>query len=94
MTVPLSLAVPLNVGVVSLEGDFGALSVTVGDFVSTSNVRGSLEPGGLSSELGWLATAVYWASGRAGLASPEIHVPPIGVAVALDTGDPVAVPPR
>jgi len=51
-TLVVSLAEPLNRGVVSFDGDGGWFSVTVGELVSTTNVTGELLPGELPSELG------------------------------------------
>src|SRR5664280_3371227 len=42
VTVVMSLAVPVNDGVRSFEGEGGRFSVTVGEAVSTSNVTGLL----------------------------------------------------
>ena len=53
-----SLAVPVKEGVVSLERETGAFSVTVGAVVSTVNVTRWLAPAGFPSELSWVATAV------------------------------------
>ena len=89
----LSLADPVKDGVVLFDGDSGCFSVTVGEAVSTTNVTGTLVPGGFPSELSCLATAVYCPLGRAGLASPELQAPPVPVAVALATIDPFALLP-
>ena len=89
----VSLAVPVNDGVVSLEGDFGWSKVTVGELVSTVKVRASLEPAGFPSELSWVATAVYCPLERAGSASPEAQPPPVPAAVAVETTEPSAVAP-
>jgi hypothetical protein len=48
-----SVAVPVNDGVVTLEGVFGWFSITVGEFVSTVKVTGTLFPVAFPSELGW-----------------------------------------
>ena len=93
MTGVVSLPVPLKDGVVSLDGDFGDFSVTVGEAVSTTNVAGELTPGGFPSELSWAATAVYCPLASAGLASPDVQAPPVPVAVALATIEPFAVAP-
>ena len=55
-----SLAVPLNSGAVSLVGVSIWFNDTTGVMVITSKCIGSLLPGGLPIELGWLATAVYF----------------------------------
>src|SRR5438128_11270645 len=93
VTEVVSLAEPLNDGAVLLEGDFGWLNVTVGEVVSTMNVRGWLTPEGFPSELSCVATAVYWPLERAGLALPDTQAPLVPGAVALDTTAPVAVAP-
>src|SRR5438128_11208751 len=93
MTGVVSLAEPLKVGAVSLEGDFGSFKVTVGEVVSTMNVPGWLPPEGFPSELSCVATAVYWPLERAGLALPDTQAPLVPGAVALDTTAPVAVAP-
>jgi hypothetical protein len=59
VTAVVSLAVPVKDGVVSLEGDLGVLSVTLGAAVSTVNVTGALRPAGSPNELGSVAIAVY-----------------------------------
>jgi hypothetical protein len=89
----VSLAEPSNVGFVLLDGDTGWPSVTVGEAVSTVNVTGALTPAALPSELGCVAIAVYWPLGRGGAEGPDVHVPPVGVAVAVATTVPVAVAP-
>jgi hypothetical protein len=89
----VSLAVPVNEGVVSFVRAGGAFSVTVGGAVSILNVRDSLTPSGFPSELSCLATAVYCPSARAGLAPLELQLPPVPPAVALATGEPVALGP-
>src|SRR4029077_19464931 len=60
----------------------------------TVNVTGSLLPVGFpSSELAWVATAVYCPLDRAGVAPPEVHWAPVPVAVAIETTVPFAVAP-
>src|SRR5436190_1461987 len=93
VTVSVSLAVPLKEGVVSLDGDAGWLNVTVGEAVLTVTVRVSLRPSGLPSELGCVATAVYWPLASAGLAWPELQLLPVPSAVALETWVPSALLP-
>ena len=80
------MAVPVNDGAVTLDGDFGWFNVTVGEFVSTVNVTGRLLPVGFPRELGWYATAVYWPFDRTGVTVPEVQLPPVPVALALDRG--------
>src|SRR6202050_1691642 len=87
-TCVLALAVPVKVGVVFLDGDWGWLSMTVGGLVSTSNVTGGLVPGLLPSALGCVATAVYSPSANAGLAASDFHLPPVTVAGAFATSLP------
>src|SRR5438105_2051189 len=89
----VSLAEPLNDGAVLLDGDFTGSNVTVGEVVSTVNVRGSLTPEGLPSELSCVAIAVYWPFESAGLAWPDAKAPPVPVAVAVATTAPLAVAP-
>src|SRR5437879_12920280 len=89
-TLVVSLAEPLNGGVVSFDGDGGWFSVTVGELVSTTNVTGELLPGELPSELGWTATAVYGPLVKAGLACPELQPPPVRPAAAVETAAPPA----
>jgi len=81
-----SVAVPVNDGAVTLDGDSGWSSVTVGEFVSTVKVTGRLLPVGFPSELGWYATAVYWPFDRTGVTVPDVQLPPVPEALALDTG--------
>ena len=85
----VSLAEPLNDGAVLLDGDFTGSNVTVGEVVSTTNVTGELVPAGFPSELVWLATAVYvcFPLARLGFALPEVQLPPVDVAVALETSE-------
>jgi hypothetical protein len=92
-TVVVSLAVPVNVGFVLLDGDFGGVKPTVGGAVSTVNMIGLLAPGAFSAELGWTATAVYWPLARAGVAGCELHGPPVPLATAFETGTPSALLP-
>jgi hypothetical protein len=82
------VAVPVNDGAVTLDGDSGWSSVTVGEFVSTVKVTGGLLPVGFPSELGWYATAVYWPFDRSGVTVPEVQLPPVPAALAVDTGVP------
>ena len=91
----LSVAVPLNVGVVSFDGVGTAFSVTVGERVSTTKWTSLLLPDGLPRELFCSATAVYSCtpSASAGLACPEVQPPPVPVAPALATGEPSAFEP-
>jgi hypothetical protein len=93
MTAVVSLAVPVKNGVVLLDGDFGWFNVSLGGPVSTVKVTGSLMPAGFPSELGCVATAVYCPLDKAGLASPDAQVPPVPVAIAVETTDPFAVDP-
>src|SRR2546423_10138259 len=79
----VSLAVTVNDGFRVLDGEAGWFSVTVGAAVSTVNLTASLLPSGLPSELGCVATAVYWPSFKAGLAGPEVQLPATTVPVAL-----------
>ena len=85
----MSLAEPEKDGVVLLVRAIGGFSVTVGGFVSTVNATCWLVPGGFPSELVWVATAVYvcFPLARLGLALPEVQLPPVGVAVALETSE-------
>jgi hypothetical protein len=92
-TFVVSLAMPVKGGVVSFEGDGGWFRVTVGELVSTTKVTGELLPGELPSELGWVATAVYWPLAKAGLACPELQPPPVPLAAAFETGTPSALLP-
>src|SRR5438128_1908647 len=90
-----SSLVPVKDGVGSLDRDGGTFKVTVGAAVSTVNVRASLEPVGFPIELSCMATAVYvcFPFASAGCALPEIQLPPAGVAVAVATTEPAALPP-
>jgi hypothetical protein len=54
----VSLALPVNDGVVSFDGDGGLFNVTVGEAVLTTNVTLLLLPAGFPNELGCVATAV------------------------------------
>jgi hypothetical protein len=89
----VSLAVPVNVGVVLFESEAGWASVTTGGLVSTLNVTGWLTPSGLWSELSWLAVAVYSPVLSDGLALPDFQAPPVPVAVALETTLPPGLEP-
>ena len=91
----VSLAKPAKDGVVSFDSGVVCLSVTTGEAVLIVNVTGgSLTPVGFpSSELSWVATAVYSPLESAGLALPEPQSPPLLVAVAVETTEPVAVGP-
>src|ERR1017187_4275842 len=93
VTVVMSLAVPVNDGVRSFEGEGGRFSVTVGEAVSTSNVTGLLVPAGFPSELGWTATAVYSPFERDVPALPELQLPPVPGAAASETMVPSAFDP-
>jgi hypothetical protein len=86
----VSLALPVKVGLVLLDGDFGGVRVTVGGAVLTVNVIGLLSPAGFPAELGWTATAVYWPLAKAGLAGAELQAP-VPVAAAFETGTPSAL---
>ena len=89
----VSLAVPVKAGAALLDTDGGEFNVTVGADVLTVNVTGSLVPGEFPSELGCVAVAVYVPLGRAAFALPEVQLPLVGVAVADEMGDPVALAP-
>jgi hypothetical protein len=89
----LSLAEPVKVGAVVLDGDGGLFNVTAGAAVSTVNVAAELVPGGLPSELVCVAVAVYCPLAKVGLALPEVQAPPVPGAVAVETTAPVAVGP-
>ena len=89
----VSLAKPVNDGVVWFDSGGGCSNVTVGEVVSTTNVTGRLLPRGFPSELACVAIAVYCPLASAGLASPEVHAPPVPAAVALATIVPFAVAP-
>src|SRR5438128_1517698 len=73
----VSLAVPVNDGVVSLEGDFGWANVTVGEAVSTVKVTGgSLRPVSVRM-LVCVACAVYTPSLSGAVGSSD-QVPSTG----------------
>src|SRR3954447_8896594 len=93
VTVSVSLAEPENDGVVWLEGDSTAFSVTVGEAVLTVNVTVLLRPSELPIELGCVATAVYWPLVSPGLACPELQLLPVPSALALETWVPSALLP-
>ena len=93
MTWVVSLAEPVKDGVVLLEGDCTRFNVTTGELVSTTNVTGELVPAGFPSELGCVATAVYWPLESVGLALPDVQPPPFGVAVAVEMTVPLALLP-
>ena len=76
-----------------LDGDAGAVKVTLGEAVSTMNVTGALTPAGLPAELVWVAVAVYTPLASAGLASPDVQLPAVADAVAVARTVPVAVGP-
>ena len=76
-----------------LDGDLTGSKATVGEVVSTMNVRGSLTPEGLPSELGCVAIAVYCPFESAGLALPDANAPPVPAALAVATTVPLAVAP-
>jgi hypothetical protein len=59
VTLVVSLAVPLNDGVVLFDGVLGVFSVTCGGPVSIVKVTGALFPAGFPRELGCVAIAVY-----------------------------------
>ena len=80
-----SLAVPENAGTLFGDGDGSALSVTVGGAVSTMNVTCRLWPGGLPIALCCTASAVNTPLLRAGEARSEIQLPPLAVAVAVES---------
>ena len=86
---------PLKESVVLFDGVGGWLNVTVGEVVSTMNPTGGLLPAGFPRELAWMATAVKVCSplGRAGVALPEVQLPPVPVAVAVDRTVPSAFVP-
>jgi hypothetical protein len=79
-----SLAVPVNEGALSLDGDGGAFNVTSGGSVFTTNVTVLLTPAGFPSELSWVAVAVYVPFERLGSLF-VVKVALLGVAVALAT---------
>jgi hypothetical protein len=87
VTVVVSLAKPVKEGVVFLDGDFGGFKVTVGAEVLTVKVTVLLFPAAFPSELGCVAIAVYSPLERALLAVPEVQLPPLGFAVALETSE-------
>ena len=93
MTGVVSLAVPVNDGVTLFDGDAGWRSVTVGGAVSTAKVTGLLVPAGLPSELGCVAIAVYCPLASTGLALPEVQLPPVPAAVAVETTEPPTLDP-
>src|ERR1700683_934329 len=88
-----AVAVPLNDGVVALEGDSGCSNVTAGDLVTTSKVIAALVPGWLPSPLGSLARAVYSPSVRPGLTSADSHEPALTVPLTTATSVPLALAP-
>jgi hypothetical protein len=90
----VSVAVPVNVGFVLLDGDFGCAKATVGGAVFTVNVIALLSPGAFPAELGCTATAVYWPLAKAGVAGSELHRPPVPLAAAFETGTPSALLPE
>ena len=70
-----------------------AATLTTGGGV-TVNVTGVLLPAGFPRiELAWVATAVYWPAGSAGLALPDVHPARVPAAVAFETSVPFAVAP-
>src|SRR5664280_2638916 len=88
---PLALpALPLNFGWETLSTSplFGVVMPTAGGNVSTVNVTGLLTPAGFPGEPAWVAVAVYCPVSRAGLALPEFQLPPVPVAVAVETTEP------
>ena len=94
LTGVVSLPVPVKAGAVLFDRSAGEFNVTLGAAVSTVNVTGgSLTPAGFPSGLSCIAIAVYCPLDRAGLASPELQSPPLPVAVAVETTEPVAVAP-
>ena len=89
----VSLAVPVNDGVVSLEGETGGSNVTAGELVSTVNVTGgSLRPVS-SRRLVCAACAVYTPSLNGAVGSSD-HVPSTGGndVPILSKGVPTTVP--
>src|ERR1700694_1663300 len=93
VTGSVSVANPVNEGVVLLDGDLTPFKITVGGDVSMVNVTGLLLPVGFPSELGCVAIALYSPADSAGLASPELQPPPVPGAVAPETGLPSALLP-
>src|SRR5437588_2532157 len=85
VTSVVSLAVPENAGLSSLDGEGEGSSVTVGGLVSTTKVTGALHPDALPIALGWVAIAVNVPSPRAGAAALEVQLPPMGAARAVAT---------
>jgi hypothetical protein len=84
VTCVVSLAVPVNDGCVLFDSGLASgFSATLGDSVSTMNVTGALVPGELPIELACVAVAVYVPRGRAGVAGPDVHAPPVPIAVAV-----------
>src|ERR1700724_1362008 len=93
VTALVSVAVPVNDGVATLDRGFGwGLRVTVGAAVSSLSVTGALVPSGLpNSELFCDAIAVYVCApaGSGVFSGLEVHDSPAGVAVASETIAPV-----
>jgi hypothetical protein len=89
------MALPLNAGVLLLERNAGEFKVTVGGVVLTTNVTDALRPAGFPSGLSCVATAVKVCRPveSAGFALPEVQLPPVPVAVALETSVPSALVP-
>ncbi len=86
-------ATPLNAGVplASVALFAGAVSVTTGAVVSTTNVCAALAPVLLAAST-CVACAVYVPAASAG--DPSIvHVPPLRVATRVCTGEPVTTEP-
>jgi hypothetical protein len=85
MTGVASLAVPENDGVVSFDGDGGALSVTTGGSVSRTNVTGGLLPGAFLIMLVCVATAVRvrLPPGNGGVSDPDVQLAPVPCAVTV-----------
>src|SRR5947209_5820841 len=95
VTVVVSLAVPLNDGVVSLDGEAGDLSVPAGDVVLTVKHTLLLVPAAFPSALCPYTTLFRSClpASSAGLAGDELQPPPVPVAVALETTGPSALLP-
>src|ERR1700683_28489 len=93
MTWVSALAVPLNFGVWSRDGEGGCSSVTLGDSVLTMNFTALLVPGSLPSELGCVATALYSPSANCGLAAFDSQAPPAPEGAELATSVPSGLGP-
>ena len=75
---PFSLVVPVNEGVVLLEGDFGSSRVTKGAFVSISKPVSHV-PGPFLISLGCDATSMYDPSTSGGVTCEVDHFPAVTV---------------